>query len=167
MNERSLGTPERSERKLGTATQSVAALQYALAGEHAAVYGYGLLAARLSGAHLADALLALDHHRGRRDQLRALVAAAGAAPQEAAPAYRPTTPATSAATAINLAADIERDVAVAYGRLVAATADDTRTSAARWVQEAAVQQSRWRHAADRFPGLEITPTATPSPAPTR
>jgi len=51
--------------------QPVDALQYALASEHAAVYGYGLLAAQLTGADLTEALHALDHHRSTRDQLRA------------------------------------------------------------------------------------------------
>lgn len=144
--------------------QPVEALQYALATEHAAVYGYGLLAAQLAGAARADALSALDQHRIRRDLLRAAVAAAGAVPQEAAPAYHPMIPATGASGATALAAAIEVETARAYGRLVEATTGDIRGSGARWLQDAAVRQARWRHTAARFPGLEAEPL--PSAAPT-
>jgi hypothetical protein len=142
----------------------VAALQDVLRSEHAAVYGYGLLGPQLTGTGRSDALSALDHHRLRRDGIRAMITAAGAVPPEAEAAYRPGIPLNSPSAAVELAARIEGDLALAYGRLVAATTDDTRASAARWLQDAAVRQARWGNTAPRFPGLEAAPT--PSAIPT-
>jgi hypothetical protein len=148
-------------------TEPLDALQKALASEHAAVYGYGLLIPQLTGSARVGALAALDEHRIRRDRLRALVAALGAEPTEPAAAYRADAPVTGAAAATGLATDLERDVALAFGELVAASNDDTRTFAARALQELAVRQANWQHAAPRFPGLAADPTvtATPSPSP--
>jgi hypothetical protein len=136
-----------------------------LAAEHAAVYGYGLLIPQLTGPAHDTAMTAFDEHRNRRDRLRAMVVAAGAAPTEAAPAYRPLGPVSGAAAAAKLAADLERDVAVAFGDLVAAGNDDTRTFAARAVQELAIRQASWQHAAPRFPGVAVDPTVTASAGP--
>ncbi|WP_143672948.1 DUF4439 domain-containing protein, partial [Streptomyces sp. b94] len=45
------------------------AVQSALAAEHAAVYGYGVLGGRLDGKRRAEARAAYDAHRARRDAL--------------------------------------------------------------------------------------------------
>jgi hypothetical protein len=146
-------------------SSSPAALQQALAAEHAAIYGYGLVLGQLTGDARDDGLSALDAHRARRDRLRALVIAAGGTPTEAAPAYRPEAPVQGAAAAAKVAADLERDVALAFGDLIAASTAETRTFAARSLQDIAVQQTAWQHAAPRFPGLVSDPTPTASPAP--
>jgi hypothetical protein len=148
-----------------TPAPALEALQNALASEHAAVYGYGLLIPQLTGSAREGALAAFDEHRIRRDRLRGLVAALGAEPTEAAAAYRPAGPVTGAAAATRLATDLERDVALAFGELVAASSDDTRTFAARSLQELAIRQTTWQHAAPRFPGLATDPTATATPSP--
>lgn len=67
------------------------ALQDTLAGEHAALYVYGVLGARASQAatpELYDVLTAgYRRHRSRRDQLRLMVEEAGGEPVAAAAAY--------------------------------------------------------------------------------
>lgn len=141
------------------------ALQEALAAEHAAIYGYNLVIAQLTGDTRDAGLSVLDGHRARRDRLRAMVVAAGGTPTEAAPAYRPAAPVQGAAAAVKVAADLERDVALAFADLVAASAADTRSFAARSLQDIAVAQTSWQHSAPRFPGLTVDPTATASPAP--
>jgi hypothetical protein len=146
-------------------TSALDALQNALASEHAAVYGYGLLIPQLTGPARQGALAAFDEHRNRRDRLRALVAALGVEPTETAAAYRAGDPVTGAAAATKLATDLERDVALAFGELVAASSEATRMFAARSLQELAIRQTDWQHAAPRFPGLATDPTATATPGP--
>jgi hypothetical protein len=141
------------------------ALQGALAAEHAAVYGYGLLIPQLTGGAHENGLTGFDEHRNRRDRLRALIVALGAPPVEAAAAYRPATPVVGAAAAVKFAADLERDVALAFGDVVAASTLQTRTFAAHSLQELAIRQASWQHAPARFPGLAADPTASASPGP--
>src|SRR5262249_44248489 len=69
-------------------TRDVAALQAALAYEHSAVYGYGVLGARLRGGPQATARICWDGHKGRRDRLTEFLVARGAKPVAAEPAYR-------------------------------------------------------------------------------
>ncbi|MCY7401422.1 MAG: ferritin-like domain-containing protein [Nocardioides sp.] len=67
------------------------ALQSTLAGEHAALYTYGVLGARTSQTASPTLHATLDiayrRHRARRDQLRLMVEDAGATPVPAEPAY--------------------------------------------------------------------------------
>ena len=57
------------------------ALQAVLAGEHAAVYAFGVVGGRLRGvADEYDASAAYDRHRARRDRVTAELLAAGASP---------------------------------------------------------------------------------------
>lgn len=141
-----------------------------LAAEHAAVYGYGALVAVLTGTRRSAALSGLDVHRSRRDRLRRLTVDGGGKPVEAQAAYELPRPLTGASVATELAAGIERDIALAYGALVAAATQDERGFAARAIQDAAVREAGWRGEAARFPGLEdpgfAPATAGPSAAPT-
>ena len=61
------------------------ALSFTLADEYAAIYGYGLIAAALTGVARRRAQSAIDVHRVRRDQLRKTVLAIGQAPPNPAP----------------------------------------------------------------------------------
>jgi len=140
----------------------VDALQEALAGEHAAGYGYGVVGAYLSGSAVRAARAALDTHRARRDRLRSLLVAAGAEPVEAAPAYRLPFAVTGPADAERLAAHIETEIAVAYGVLVAAATGQERELAARSLQEAAVRAALWRRTSAAFPGYPAASQPTAS-----
>ena len=139
-----------------------------LAAEHAAVYGYGAAAAELTGINRLAALQALDVHRARRDQLRRMALDAGGQPVEAQAAYELPRPLNVLTTVVNLVAGIERDVALAFGALVAASDGDDRGFAARALQDAAVRESAWRRQAPRFPGLEDPglPPEAPTPSAT-
>lgn len=146
------------------------ALQGALAAEHAAVYGYGVVAALLDGSQLRVAEAALDHHRARRDRLRASVVDAGGVPVESAAAY--TLPADFRAVggAARLARHIETEVGMTFAALVAASTGDARAFAARALADTAVRAARWSGSAARYPGLREDPepaaqagTATPTP----
>jgi hypothetical protein len=116
----------------------VDALQRTLAGEHAAVYVLSALggrAATLAAPALRAALTtAYDVHVQRRDQLRRMVAAAGATPVAAAPAYRLPGPLTESGQIEARALAVQRACAATYAALVAATSGADR----RWAVDALV-----------------------------
>jgi hypothetical protein len=149
-------------------TTDLAVLGEVLAAEHAAVYGYGAIAAALAGTSRSAALDGLDVHRERRDRLRRMILDGGGKPTEAAAGYELPRPLTGANAVTELAAGIERDIALAYGALVVAAQDDDRAFAARALQDAAVREATWRREAARFPGLEDPGHApeAPTPSPT-
>jgi len=139
-------------------------VQRALSAEHAAVYAYGVIAAQLAGAPRRDAAAALDHHRSRRDRLRAYVIEGGSKPAEPDAAYQLPTSVLTPVAAQALAANVERLVALAYGDLVAAADGDLRGFAAHALADAAVRETGWRGQAPQFPGLtraSASPAATP------
>jgi hypothetical protein len=133
----------------------VAALQNALAAEHSACYGYGVV-----GAHLAVGSAALTAagtdwiaHQQARDQLTAMISDQGGQPTAAAVAYELPFPVTSAATAAQLAATIEERVAQAYLGLVAQRELDLRTFGAEQVRVSALRAESWRGSTQAFPGM--------------
>lgn len=136
----------------GTVAQ-VSALQTALADEHAAVYGYGVLGVRLTGAQRAAAQNAYDTHRARRDVLITLIEAASAAPVAAAPAYVLPFPVVTAADAAKLAARLEERLGAAYADMVQAAEGNTRRTGLEWLTDSAVRAVRWRGTSVAFPGL--------------
>jgi hypothetical protein len=144
----------------------VTVLGEVLAAEHAAVYAYGAIAAELTGSARSAALDGLDEHRERRDHLRRLILDGGGKPVEAQPGYELPRPLKGSGVP-DLAAGVERDIALAYGALIASSDGDTRTFAAHSLQDAAVRETYWRGKAPRFPGLEDPglPPEAPTPAP--
>jgi hypothetical protein len=130
------------------------ALQAALAGEHAAVYAYGVVGGRLQGLPDQRAAAAgYDTHRQRRTTLTLLVQQGGQTPVAAAPAYELGGPVTTPAQARVLAATVEQRAAATYADVVAATAGATRSAAAGWLADSAVRQATWSSAVEAFPGL--------------
>jgi hypothetical protein len=129
------------------------ALQTALANEHAAVYGYGVLAVRLSGAQRDAATNAYNTHLARRGVLIGQIIAEDDTPVAAAPAYALPFPIVSASDATKLAAQLEERLAGAYADLVQAAAGDTRRTALEWLTDSAVRAVRWRGTSVAFPGL--------------
>jgi hypothetical protein len=143
------------------------ALQAALAAEHAAVYGYGVVGGRIREERRGEARSAYDAHRARRDALVREVRDLGGKPVAAAAAYALPFPVPDPAAAVRLAAELEDRVAGVYSDLVRATGGERRRSAAGALREAAVRAVRWRGESVAFPGLaERAATASPSPAPT-
>lgn len=146
------GNPSATSSSSGTVSLATA-LQTALANEHAAVYGYGVLAVRLSGAARNSAQNAYDTHRARRDILITLIEAASGTPVAAAPAYVLPFPVVTAADAAKLAAQLEERLGAAYADLIAAAVGDSRRTGLEWLTDAAVRAVRWRGTSVAFPGL--------------
>lgn len=130
------------------------ALQAALAGEHAAIYGYGIVGAQVvSAADLRAARAGYDVHRARRAALVSLVSSNGGQPVAADPAYDVGGPVTTPAQARALAGRIEAAAAGPYADLVAAADGALRMTAAGWLRDAAVREAAWTGTAEAFPGL--------------
>ncbi|MFE0249792.1 ferritin-like domain-containing protein [Streptomyces sp. NPDC059010] len=146
--------------------QRLTALQAALAAEHAAVYGYGVVGGRILQERRSEARAAYDAHRARRDALAREVRDLGAEPVAASAAYALPFPVPDSDTAVLLAAELEDRVAGVYSDLVRAAEGELRGRAAGAVREAAVRAVRWRGESVAFPGLvERAGTASASVAP--
>jgi hypothetical protein len=138
----------------------LAAAQTALAAEHAAIYGYAVVGAHLSGSERATAVSAYQDHRRRRDELIRLITAAQATPTPAAAAYRLPFAVDSADEARELAARLEDGIAQAYAALVAAAGGkDMRGLGASALADAAVAAAGWRGSTPPFPGLRTPPAS--------
>jgi hypothetical protein len=146
-------------------TSLVPALQTALAGEQAAVYGYGVVGGQLAAnsagpaAH-AQALAGQSAHATRRDALVGLIADAGGAANPAAAGYDLPFPVTTAKAARRLATTIEDSCAGQYATVIAAAADPSaRALPLAWLFDAARGHLVWAGSAPALPGLQ-TPAAT-------
>ncbi|MEU0841122.1 ferritin-like domain-containing protein [Streptomyces sp. NPDC005962] len=137
------------------------ATQAALAAEHAAVYGYGVVGGRIGDDRLAEAREGYAAHRARRDDLVRTVRDMGGTPQSAAPAYALPFAVPDSAAAVRLAAELESRVAAVYADLVRTSDAPLRRQAAGALREAAVRSVRWRGGGVAFPGLteRAAPTA--------
>ncbi|WNI18341.1 ferritin-like domain-containing protein [Actinacidiphila sp. ITFR-21] len=136
----------------GTGTV-LAAAQAALAAEHAAVYGYGVVGGQVAASREAQARQAYDAHRAGRDALSRTVTGLGGRPVAAAAGYELPFVVADAADAVRLAAYLENRVAGAYGDLVRAASGGTRRDAAAGMRAAAVRAVRWSGGSVAFPGL--------------
>jgi hypothetical protein len=133
-------------------------LQSALAGEHAAVYGYGVIGGRLSGSKKAQALAGLNEHRSTRDQLSRLIVSRGAEPVPAEPSYVVDVSTGKQSQLVSTAIKIEDRLCVRYANLVLNTDQGARTLAIPQLQGCAVRSALWSKTAQAFPGLvEATP----------
>lgn len=130
--------------------RDVELLQTALSAEHAAVYGYGVLGARLDRSDRSAALTAFDSHRGRRDQLAARVGERGALPVVAAAGYDVTV--ADAAAALLLAARLEDGMGLRWRDLLGGTDDPAlRALGLAGLTETAVRAAGWKLLAGATP----------------
>lgn len=136
-----------------TTGRAVTALQAVLAAEHAAVYGYGVVGAHLSGGRREEAGKDWDAHRARRDELRRILRRRGAAPTPAASAYELPGQVRNGGDAVRLAVRLEEGVTRAYVGLVAVDDAKLRRFASLAVRESAIRAARWRGRSVPFPGL--------------
>ncbi|MEU2262817.1 DUF4439 domain-containing protein [Streptomyces sp. NPDC019645] len=134
-------------------SDALAAAQAALAAEHAAVYGYGVVGGRVGEARRAEAMAAYSAHRARRDALERTVRELGGKAVAAQAAYVLPFAVPDAAAAVRLAALLEDRVAGVCSDLVRATGGPLRQDAAVALREAAVRAARWRGTGVAFPGL--------------
>jgi hypothetical protein len=135
------------------ARQAVRALQAALAAEHAAVYGYGVAGAMLSGADRATALTDWKIHQEARDTLQEMISKIGAVPVAASAAYELPFTVDDARSARRLAATLEDGVTQAYLALVAVTDQKLRTFGALAMLPPAKRAAAWRGSTVAFPGM--------------
>ncbi|PRH77308.1 DUF4439 domain-containing protein [Streptomyces solincola] len=134
-------------------TAALDAAQAALAAEHAAVYGYGVVGGRIGAARRGEATAAHAAHRSRRDALVRTVRDLGGEPAASAAGYALPYAVPDAAAAVRLAAELEDRVAGVYSDLVRAADGPLRREAASALREAAVRAVRWRGSGVTFPGL--------------
>ncbi|MFI6704013.1 DUF4439 domain-containing protein [Streptomyces sp. NPDC050509] len=134
-------------------TRALEAAQAALAAEHAAVYGYGVVGGRVGRARRAEATAAYTAHRARRDALARTVRDMGGRPAVAAAAYALPFDVPDGPTAERLAAELEDRISGVYSDLVRASEGPLRREAAGALREAAVRAVRWRGSGVAFPGL--------------
>jgi len=153
---------EQAMPKMPLAKAELQALQAALAAEHAAVYGYGVAGAMLTGADNAAARGDWESHMTARDTLQAMIAVLGAVPVAASAAYQLPFTVHDAHSARRLAAALEDGVTRAYLGLVAVTDQTLRTFGALAMQEPANRAATWRGSTVAFPGM---PAAALSSAP--
>ncbi|WP_405057922.1 ferritin-like domain-containing protein [Kribbella sp. NBC_01505] len=129
------------------------ALQAALAGEHAALYGIGVAGGKLTGAKFQSATETFERHRDNRDNLAGLITAAGETPVAAEPAYDLPQPVTNAVSASALILGIEQRLAAVYGDLVeAAEQPPVRQLAIDALLATAASQVAWGGAPVALPG---------------
>jgi hypothetical protein len=121
---------------------AVAALQAALAAENAAIFGYGVAGAHLTGNRQAAAGQDWTGHNQARDTLTAMISSLGAVPA-----------AHDAASAMSLAAYLEDGVTRAYLGLVAVSDQRLRHFGAMAMQDTAQRAATWRGSTQAFPGL--------------
>ncbi|GAA2820718.1 ferritin-like domain-containing protein [Crossiella cryophila] len=145
-----------SPQPSGTTTtmepEAMAAVQRALAAEHAADWAYGLATAFVKDS-LQNALReGATLHRARRDSTERLLRDAGATPVAAEPGYAAPQPVTDQPTAITLLVTAETDATAAWRAVLERTADaNLRRSSLDALTAAAVRATRWRKAGGATP----------------
>jgi Domain of unknown function (DUF4439) len=135
---------------------AVQALQAALAAEDAAIFGYGVAGAHLSGSRKSAAEQYWTGHNEARDTLTAMISALGVTPVAARALYRLPFEVTNAASATALAAYLEDGVTRAYLGLVAVNDQRLRTFGALAMQGSAERAAFWRGTTEAFPGLDAS-----------
>ena len=137
-----------------------AALREALAAEHAAVWGYGVVGSALAVEARPPATSAETAHRDVRDRVTELLQERGADPVPALGAYSLPFPVLSAVDAAALAVVLEDGVSAAWVRVLDQAAQrEIRELATGWLTAAETRAVAWRGAAGTapvtspFPGL--------------
>ena len=134
----------------------LAAQQATLAGEHAAVYLFGVFGAQASQSRqpvlYAQLLEAFRVHRRRRDQLSVTIAATGADPVAAEVSYDLPDRLATAVELNDAALQVERRIARTYGQLVESTSGAERRWALVALDDSAVRQLEFRGTPEMFPG---------------
>lgn len=125
------------------------ALQAAIAGEDAAVYGYGVVAAR--SANRDRALRSLRAHRAARDLMAAFAAKQGVDVPQAAIAYELPFRVSGPGGAARMAAHLENSLVPLYADLAAAATGEVRAAAVAQAQDCAERAVRWGAAPQAFP----------------
>ena len=133
------------------------ALQSALAGEHAAVYVYGVIGGRVSlssDPELSNQVrTAYTLHRGRRDQLIAMVRAVDEEPVASEVSYQLPSPASTPHLLKAAALELEHRCVAVYADLVGSTSGANRQWAIDALNDAAVRELTFGGNPEAFPGI--------------
>ena len=133
-------------------TAADAALFDAVAVEHGAIYGYGLVSAHSTAEDNALVATAMAEHRARREAAIALLEARSVTPPLPAAGYQLPAPVTDPTDAANLAIRMEEDTSVAWRAVLEqATSADDRAFAISALSETAVTAARWRAILNAWP----------------
>jgi hypothetical protein len=137
------------------------ALQKALAAEHAAVWGYGVVGAAVGFEARDPAAAAENAHRDVRDRVITLLAGRSVEPAGAEGGYTLPFPILSAVDAAALGVVLEEGVAAAWVRVLDQAAErSTRELAVRALSAAEVRAVAWRTAANQSPVTTALPGIT-------
>jgi hypothetical protein len=139
--------------KPSVTASEISALQGALAAEHAAIYGYGIVGAMLANGLQSQARADWVAHQDARDTLEAMLVRLGATPVAASPAYQLPFAVTGGASAVRLAVVLEDGVVQAYLGVVAVTDPTLRSFGALAMQPPANRAVVWRGSTVAFPGM--------------
>jgi hypothetical protein len=131
------------------AANTATGLSALLAGEHAAIDGYGIAGAVLVRAQAPAPLVAaarsgLDAHRASRDQLSDAIVAAGGTPPPPLPAYQLPFPVHDTSSAARLLIGIEDRLSRVAVQAVGDTSGNARLLAADVLAAAAVRETELR-----------------------
>lgn len=129
-----------------------AALFDAVAAEHAAIYGYGIVSAHSSPDENYLVSQALAQHRQRRELAVDMLKSASVTPPLPAAGYQLPFTVASPADAANLAVRMENDCAVAWRAVVEqATSEQDRAFGVTALTECAVTAARWKQVLGAWP----------------
>jgi len=133
-------------------------VQDVLAGEHAALYAYSVIGARLDpvAPETRRAVQGYDVHRSRRDALVHRLRDLGEQPVVAEPGYALPLPVRDATSAAALARQVEDRCAVLYAALVATTpaSSPERSFGSTGLADAATRALGWGAPPTAFPGVQ-------------
>lgn len=135
-----------------------AALFDAVAAEHAAIYGYGLVSAHVIPDNNELVSQAVAEHRDRRESAMTLLGERSIKVPLPAAGYRLPMVVDSPTTAAKLAVRMETDCAVAWRAVLEQTdSEQDRAFAATALTQCAVLAARWRVALGASPVTEAFP----------
>ncbi len=135
------------------AITAVSALQAALAAQDAAIFGYGVAGAHLTGSRQDAAEQDWVAHSKARDTQTAMISQLGGQPVAAQAFYQLPFPVQDATSAMALAAYLEDGVTRAYLGIVAVSDQRLRVFGALAMQSSAERAAYWRGSTQAFPGL--------------
>ena len=137
---------------------ATAALQDALATEHAALWCYSLAVAFLPRDQAQQARGDIDAHRTLRGAVEQTLTQVGAKPVSAQPAYATPQPVVDGPSAAGLAVVAETDALAAWRSVLERTTDKgLRKAALKALTETTLRCARWRKITNTAPTIPTFP----------
>ncbi|GAY16729.1 ferritin-like domain-containing protein [Mycobacterium sp. shizuoka-1] len=138
-------TPSTTPNPERPSDAAAAALFDAVAAEHAAIYGYGIVSAHSSPDENDLVSTAMAQHRERREAAMAMLAARSVTAPLPAAGYQLPMPVNTPTDAAKLAVRMEDDGAVAWRAVIEqASSESDRAFGVSALTESAVTAARWK-----------------------